>query len=109
MMPGQCLLLGGRSARSASTTQRGMMALDEVVRAALPDEARMGGHELLIGEDDDLLGLFVHRHFFPEETLWDRVAIGVQMHVPLGIHNPIVDSWSPWGYGVARSAGTVFP
>jgi hypothetical protein len=89
---GQRLLLGGRPARGAAAVESGVMCLDQGEGLTLPNQARVLGEQSLSGEDQHLLGLFVHSDLLSEETLWDRIAIGVQMDIALGVHHPVMVS-----------------
>ena len=67
------------------------MVFVEHMGIALADQPCMFSHQPLSLKDEHLIHLLMHGHLLAQQPLWHRVAIGIQMHIALGIHHPIVD------------------
>jgi hypothetical protein len=70
---------------------------------ALADGPRVAGHLTALKVDRHRLEVLVDLYGLAEESLGHRIAVGLQMHIALGVDHPMGDYTHRWPMGRQRA------
>ncbi len=93
----QRLLRRGRIA--ASGARRAVMTGGADAPLALADGPRVAGHLAALKVDRHRVEVLVELYRLAEQPFGHRIAVGLQMHIALGVDHPMGDDTHRWAMG----------